>query len=64
MEWKPIETAPKIYGQCVLVSIGDTVAQVNWTRKTNVPDRWEHFMGEKLRAIPTHWMPLPESKNV
>jgi len=59
MEWLKIETAPKIYGVCILVCIGDTVAQVVWTRRRNVPDRWEHFMGEKLRASPTHWMALP-----
>lgn len=72
MQWQPIETAPKVTGNSIILLINGGVIEARWvewaSREGTRRGEWEtivlpsHGCGccSREDPEPTHWMPLPE----
>lgn len=68
MGWQPIETAPTVEGEDVLLAVNNRVLMGAFFRKWDY-DRYAHrtdyvwvISGGRV-VKPTHWMPIPEPPN-
>lgn len=69
MGWEPIETAPRVHSEAILVfdPFSDDVIRAFWWEGTDsepgqgwLPDWHGDDEYQKYFIEPTHWMPLPK----
>lgn len=57
-DWQPIETAPDSGSDDDVIVWNSRFPEIK-PRVTKPDGEWWRLNKEELRAVPTHWMPLP-----